>query len=147
MREVVLNQKYQISRSAELESLKDFREYTKLVCKSHQHIQDHIVYDLMLAVDEACTNIITHGYAGKKTGTIILTLLPEEDRIVILITDFGHAFEPSQAPVPDVNAGLSERPIGGFGLYLINKTMDFVDYQSNTYGNRLKLIKDLNSHQ
>jgi serine/threonine-protein kinase RsbW len=99
------------------------------------------VFDLKLAVDEACTNIIEHGYKGMDPGSIILALRVEPDRVLVQITDFGHIFEPTDAPKPDVEAALEDRPLGGLGLFLIYQTMDNIDYQSSEDGNTLTFTK------
>lgn len=62
-------------------------------------------------------------------------------RMVIRITDFGHPFVPSKERKPDLEAPLEDRPIGGFGLYFIYKTMDTVSYETAENGNCLKLEK------
>ena len=134
---------HQIARAAERESLADFRDLIESACKKYPAIDDAIRYDLKLAVDEACANIITHGYAGMNPGTIILTLEMEARRVVMTITDFGHAFEPSDVPAPDLTAGMEDRPTGGFGLFLIYQTMDDVRYETDEDGNRLTLVKRL----
>lgn len=77
-------------------------------------------------------------------GSIILSFRIEPDRIMVQITDFGHVFEPADAPKPDVEAALADRPLGGLGLFLIYQTMDNIEYESSEDGNTLtftKLIK------
>ncbi len=138
-----MRNRHQITRSAELESLSIFREFIEKACQQHQRIDDQICYDLKLAVDEACTNIITHGYAGMNPGSIILGLEMEPNKVVVTITDFGHPFEPSEASAPDVEAGLEDLPMGGFGLFLIYQTMDEINYETTADGNRLIFIKQL----
>jgi anti-sigma regulatory factor (Ser/Thr protein kinase) len=76
-------------------------------------------------------------------GSIILSFRIEPDRILIQITDFGHIFEPAEAPKPDVEAALEDRPLGGLGLYLIYQTMDNIDYESSEDGNTLTFTKIL----
>jgi serine/threonine-protein kinase RsbW len=104
-------------------------------------VPDETVFDLKLAVDEACTNVIEHGHQGMDPGSIILSFRIEPDRILVSITDFGHIFEPGEAPRPDVEAALDDRPLGGLGLYLIYQTMDNIDYQSSEEGNTLTFTK------
>ena len=96
----------QIVCAAELESLPVFRKFVDNVCK--QKLDDSTCYDLKLGVDEACTNIITHGYAGMNPGSIMLKVKLDEDKIIIKITDFGHPFEPYQPEKPDVVDGLEK---------------------------------------
>jgi serine/threonine-protein kinase RsbW len=138
---------HQITRAAELQSLPMFRDFIKDACKGRAGIDDQTCYDLELAVDEACTNIITHGYAGMNPGSIILALELGRSQVVVNLTDFGHPFEPSRAPMPDVEAGLEDRPIGGFGLFFIYQTMDEIHYQITEDGNCLTFIKQLSSSE
>lgn len=124
-------------------SLPVFREFIEQACRHDKKIHDAACYDLKLAVDEAITNIITHGYEGLEPGLIILNLERESDRIIVSITDFGHPFEPGEVERPDIEAGLEDRPKGGFGLFFIHQTMDEINYEITEDGNRLTFIKQL----
>ena len=135
-----MSHRFQMTRAAELESLSGFRQFISDCC-SRRQVPDETVFDLKLAVDEACTNIIEHGYKGMDPGSIILSFRIEPDRILVSITDFGHIFEPAETPKPDVEAALEDRPLGGLGLYLIYQTMDNIDYQSSEDGNTLTFTK------
>jgi anti-sigma regulatory factor (Ser/Thr protein kinase) len=57
--------------------------------------------------------------------------------------DHGESFDPSEVPLPNLKADLSERKIGGLGLYLMRKLMDEVHYDADSKNNRntLTLIK------
>lgn len=135
--------KSQITLAAQLESLAIFRDFIDSVCKGMPGLDESAVHDLKLAVDEACTNIITHGYAGMNPGSIILACQVDGEQAQLSITDFGRPFEPRQMPAPDVNAVLEERPLGGFGLYFIYNVIDAVDYETSEDGNILHLTKFL----
>jgi len=137
-----MSQRFQITCAAELESLQIFRDFITECC-ARNDISHDTVLDLKLAVDEACTNIITHGYKGMDPGSIILSFRIEPDRILVQITDFGHRFEPVAGPKPDVEAALDDRELGGLGLYLIYQTMDNIDYVSSEEGNTLTFTKYL----
>jgi len=137
-----MSQRFQITRAAELESLGTFRVFITECCARYG-VSDDTVLDLKLAVDEACTNIITHGYKGMDPGSIILSFRIEPDRIQVQITDFGHVFEPVETPKPDVEAALGDQELGGLGLYLIYQTMDNIDYASFEDGNTLTFTKYL----
>lgn len=131
---------YRTTRAAELDSLAQFRDFVDEVCQAHGIGEDD-AYDLKLAVDEACTNVVQHGYADMNPGSIMLDMLVREDEVEVRLTDFGHPFEPSSAPKPDISLPLDERQPGGFGLFFIYETMDDVDYVSNEEGNTLILRK------
>ncbi len=61
----------------------------------------------------------------------------------MLLTDFGHPFEPVETEAPDVDALLNDRPTTGFGLYFIYQTMNDVSYFTDERGNHLVLTKNL----
>jgi serine/threonine-protein kinase RsbW len=135
-----MSQRFQITRAAELESLQIFRDFITDCCAKYEIPRDTVL-DLKLAVDEACTNIITHGYKGMDPGSIILSFRIQPDRILVQITDFGHVFEPVAGPKPDVEAALEDQELGGLGLFLIYQTMDNIDYASSEDGNMLTFTK------
>jgi serine/threonine-protein kinase RsbW len=134
---------HRITRAAYLQSLSEFRAFIKEHCAGLPGMTDEILYDLQLAVDEACTNIISHGYADLDPGSIILDLEFAPDRLTVTLTDFGHSFEPSSAPIPDVDAPIEERELSGFGLFFIQESVDAMDYQVTEDGNKMILTKYL----
>jgi serine/threonine-protein kinase RsbW len=135
-----MSNRFQITRAAELESLEIFRNFITECCAKYD-IPGEVVLEIKLAVDEACANIIEHGYKGMDPGSIILAFWIEPDRILVQITDFGQIFEPVEGEKPDVEAALENEQIGGIGLYLIYQSMDNVDYQVSVEGNTLTFTK------
>lgn len=132
-----------LTRAAYLESLRDFRAFLRDHCAGLPGIDDEALYDLQLAVDEACTNIITHGYAGMNPGSIILEIESVPGMINISLTDFGRSFEPENAAIPDVHAPIEQREEGGFGLFFIRQSVDRMDYRVTEDGNTMTFIKYL----
>jgi len=95
--------------------------------------------DLRLAVDEAVTNIITHGYGGP--GDIELKLENDGVDLIIVLRDQAPSFDPAHAPAANLEPpGERDNP-GGFGVYLMNSVMDEIRYQSSDTGNELTMIK------
>ena len=137
-----MGDRLQITLAAELESLSIFRSFIDDACTEAQ-IEDENCFDIKLAVDEACTNIIQHGYFGMAPGSIILSLQYGTRQFVVRLSDFGHAFEPSEPPVPDTKAAFERGEIGGYGLFFIYRSMDSVSYDSTAGCNTLTLIKQL----
>lgn len=128
------------SCKAEAASLSHLRSFIEQCCAGLD-LETGVLYDLQLAVDEAASNIIRHGYKNRTPGLIELTLRILDDRIEIQVTDYGHPFNPEQAPQPDINAPLDERQPGGLGIFLIYTLMDQVSYQSHQGANTLSLTK------
>lgn len=143
MRNTISTRTYCLTKAAQIETLPAFRQMIQAACADHPEIDEQICYDLQLAVDEACSNIIEHGYAGMNPGSIQLEFRLSPERAAITITDFGHPFEPVDTPMPELEAALENPEISGFGLFFIYEWMDEVDYQSNEAGNHLILIKNL----
>jgi anti-sigma regulatory factor (Ser/Thr protein kinase) len=134
----------QITLAAELPSLPKFRALIDDACRAAA-VDDASCYDIKLAVEEACTKIIKHGYAGLEPGSIVLSLQYGNRQLVVRLTDFGHPFEPSEPPAPDAEEALETGHIDGFGLYFIYRSVDQVSYDSSAGSNTLTLIKRLHA--
>jgi anti-sigma regulatory factor (Ser/Thr protein kinase) len=137
----------QTTRAAELEALTAFRDLIDTACGEHPAVDQQACYDLKLAVEEACTNVITHGYAGMNPGSIMLALEFDREQVLVTLTDFGHPFEPCEPAPPDLEASLEDGLSHGFGLYFIYQTMDHIEYETAEDGNHLTFVKRLPSHR
>jgi anti-sigma regulatory factor (Ser/Thr protein kinase) len=136
-----MDEPLEIRREARLENLRSLREFAVNACLSCGGDQDTCDV-LELAVDEACTNVVLHGYADREPGPIVLTFRCEGGDAVVIIADHGQPFSPADAPSPDLESDWQERRIGGLGVYLIREMMDEVTYTSDPQaGNRLTLRK------
>jgi sigma-B regulation protein RsbU (phosphoserine phosphatase) len=94
---------------------------------------------LVLAVDEACTNIIRHAYGGEGAGGIGLRVSRADDVLTFELTDDAPCVDPGRMrPKP-----LGECRAGGLGIALIDTVMDswHVEPASERCGNRLVLRK------
>lgn len=100
------------------------------------------VYELELAVDEALTNVVEHACAGREDAHVELSVSHADDQFTILITHDGASFDPSSQPDVDLKAYITERRVGGLGLFLIKKLMDEVEYSTGDDGlRRIRLMK------
>lgn len=75
-------------------------------------------------MSEIFNNIAIHGYGGEGTGDVTLEMTIRGDRLVIVISDQGSAFDPSQVPLPELDA----LPEGGMGIHIARACMDELDY-------------------
>lgn len=99
------------------------------------------IYDLQLAVDEACTNVVRHAYGGEG-GPVELKIEATGEGVRVTVRDWGQPFDPENIPEPDVTAPLDQRPLGGLGLFLMRQTMDQVEFDFDPErGNRLTMVK------
>jgi serine/threonine-protein kinase RsbW len=99
------------------------------------------ILDTQLAVEEAITNVIVHGYQGPG-GKIDISCQSRDNRVEVRIIDASPRFDPRSIPEPDINAGVEERQIGGLGIYLIRQVMDAISYQYENGRNVLTLQKN-----
>ncbi len=126
---------------ANFQSLDEIREFVGEAA-SQVGFSEKEIYSIQLAADEASTNIIEHAYVGREGGQIEVDCYVSEDELRIILRDRGRSFDPSSVPEPNVKADLSERKIGGLGMYLMRKLMDEVYYESSPeMGNALTMVK------
>jgi anti-sigma regulatory factor (Ser/Thr protein kinase) len=125
---------------ARFDILDDIREFVGQIARAGGFTERE-VYSLQLAADEAATNIIEHAYAGVQEGRIGVDCEFRNDTFVVVMRDTGRAFDPASVRPPNIKGDLSQRKIGGLGLYLMRKLMDQVSYESSGGGNTLTMIK------
>lgn len=125
---------------ARFEFLDEIREMVAEVARAGG-FSEKTIYSLQLAADEAASNIIEHAYEGESDASLFVTCNMKGDEIVISMRDTGKSFNPKSVKEPDLKADLSERQIGGLGVYLMRKLMDTVSYESSRAGNLLTMTK------
>lgn len=114
------------SRTENLSQIRDFVNSSA----SDVNIPADIVENIILAVDEACTNIIKHAYKYSPDGEILIKIKPSSSKFVVSIIDNGISFEPETIPEPDLQKYYRQRRVGGLGVYLMKTLMDDVKYIS-----------------
>lgn len=97
---------------------------------------------ILIAVDEAVTNIIEHGYEDPADGEIEIVCEVEPETFTISIIDQGESFDPRSMTDIDIQRHVAQGKAGGLGIFLIRKIMDVVDYHHETgKHNRLTMVK------
>ena len=97
---------------------------------------------IVLASDEACTNIIKHAYKYSTSGKINVNASYNNKKFRISITDEGTHFNSKSIKEPNLKKYYEEKRIGGLGMFLMKKLMDEVIYsQSDAKKNKVTLIK------
>lgn len=127
------------------ENLSDIRNFIHSAAKSIGFV-DEAIDNIILAVDEACTNIIKHAYKFYPDGKIIIRLNYSNKKLTVEIIDYGSSFAPDTIPDPDLQQYFNQKRVGGLGMYLMKSLMDDVKYSSvpGKY-NSVSLSKKLNS--
>jgi serine/threonine-protein kinase RsbW len=96
-------------------------------------------HDILLAVQEACMNIVEHAYEDDADGRFSLALTASDEGFVAEFVDTGRAFDPTAVPDPDLDNG----QVHGYGLFLMKSLLDNVTYTSEDGENRWRLVKRL----
>jgi len=97
---------------------------------------------MRIAVYEACLNVIEHAYHSKPDNWIDVWIEYNEKMFKITIQDYGVGFHGFGNQKFDVMSAMDERQTGGFGLYIIKRSVDLVEYRPDeTHGNRLTMVK------
>ncbi len=95
--------------------------------------------DLVLAVDEACQNVIRHAYKNNPNGRITVSTRRQGDDLVVLIRDYADPIDVSAVRPRDLE---DVRP-GGLGTHLMRELLDGIEFLPTPPdgGNLLKLVK------
>lgn len=97
---------------------------------------------ILLAIEEACTNVIRHAYLyGPGTIRIKIKIFPS--KVVFSIFDKGRRFDFNRDDSLNLDRYVKTGRKGGLGLYLIRKIMDSVDYLSRDGENELRMVKNI----
>ena len=108
-------------------------------CASHGGFNQTRVKEIELATEEALVNIIKYAYQDKD-GDIEVTCSLDKEGFTITIVDSGIPFNVLSVGDPDISADVSERNIGGLGIFLMKKLMDDIQYRRAGGKNILTLI-------
>nr|NIV15518.1 hypothetical protein [Fodinibius sp.] len=120
--------------------LRDVREFIEHVGKKHKYA-DKVINSFKLVVDEACTNIIRHGYMDIKDGKITVRAIIRRMSLTMVIIDQGKSFDPRQVKNPDLGKYVEIGKKGGLGIFMMRKLMDDIQYNLTNRGNELRLTK------
>ncbi|MEO5337515.1 MAG: SpoIIE family protein phosphatase [Magnetospirillum sp. WYHS-4] len=100
---------------------------------------DETVLDVVLAVDEACQNVIRHAYKNSGEGLVALEIHRTADEMTILLRDYAEPVDVSKIKPRDLD---DIRP-GGLGTHFIREVMDSVEFLPTPPdgGNLLRMVK------
>lgn len=128
-----------LSITSHPENLKGIRKVMKdIVSKTGLSKEDSGC--IILAVDEACSNIIKHGYKNDYNQKIDMIVTLETNLLTISIIDNGISFDKNSIETRDID----EIKPGGLGIYIITQVMDQVEYIRTPEGfNKIKMVKKL----
>jgi len=119
--------------------LKIIRSAVSSICEVSGLCEEDL-NNVILAVDEACSNIIKHAYGGPTSQPIHVKINVCKSKFEIFLRDFGKKADIKNIKPRQLN---DVRP-GGLGVHFIKTTMDEVVYDNSLeVGNQLKLVKNI----
>lgn len=128
------------STDASLENLHEARAFINRTGEE-LGVDQAALADLCLAVDEAVTNVVLHGYAGKG-GPVEIEMESSGADVRVVIRDRARVFNADDVAAPQLETELSERPFGGMGVFLIDRMTDEHEFRARPGGgNELVLVK------
>ncbi len=135
----------QLTVKSRTENLSEIRDFIRSAAADIGISSDR-TENIVLAVDEACTNIIKHAYKFYPDGEILIKLRCAGSKFTIELIDYGSSFDPENVPVPDIKRFYEQHKVGGLGIYLMKTLMDDVKYRSvpGKY-NQVRLSINLNA--
>ena len=99
-------------------------------------------FQINLVLEELGLNIINHGHDDPEGREVEFEIVSEAESVTIEIADDGRPFDPmTEAPAPDTESDLEDRPVGGLGVHLVRTMMDEARYRREGEKNRLTLVK------
>ncbi len=135
-------------------SIKEYTLYTRASTDELERIRDFVmeharrfgfqetdVNDIVLAVDEACTNIIKHSCKENSNKKIYLCIELRNNEMLVSITDYGNSFDPENYSMPSIQEQLEHKKRSGYGILLIRKLMDNVEYRNRKSRNEIRMTK------
>jgi anti-sigma regulatory factor (Ser/Thr protein kinase) len=113
--------------AASFENLAQICEFVTTVSRE-AGFSEADVYDVELATNEACTNIIEHGYTEISDGKIECLVEVDAKGVTVVLRDWGTPFDASDVPDKDFDVPLQDLGPRGAGLRLMRGTMDDVEF-------------------
>ena len=96
-----------------------------------------VFHQIAIAFDEIYSNVVKYSSAVQ----LELKLGILGDMIYLVFIDDGIPYNPLESANPEIHVPKSERKIGGLGIFVVKRTMDYVDYQYQNEKNRFTIGK------
>jgi anti-sigma regulatory factor (Ser/Thr protein kinase) len=134
-----------IALPAQLSYLQKFIDFVAS-CSQKQGFVQKKIHEIELAAEEALVNIFNYAYEDSTGDVEIICMIDDEGKFLLEIIDSGIPFNVLSVKDPDISADISERRIGGLGVFLMKELMDAVHYRREGNKNILTLIVQKNTN-
>lgn len=106
-------------------------------------VDQEIAFKVELVLEELVVNVISYAYPGGDGDLEICCDMEDRAGLRISIRDWGEPFNPLERESPDISQDISERQVGGLGVFLVRQMVDRIDYVPVEGGNMLVVRFDL----
>lgn len=132
--------KFELEFVADPKKLRSVRERVQEACEL-MGCDKKTVSDVVIAINEACMNIIQHAYKEHAAGDIKLGIDMQGEKLCVEILDYADPVDKEQIKP----RRLDDVKPGGLGTHFIQEIMDSIDYEhlENERGNRLVMSKKI----
>ena len=110
--------------TAELEKIREFVGAQALLFG----FEEIDAFQIALAVDEACSNLIRHSYHNDNNRQFVVKIEQNNGELIIQVMDNGDSFNPMSVPEPDMEEYFKKFKRGGLGVQIMRKVMDKIEY-------------------
>lgn len=107
----------------------------------HLGISSDKIGDARILVTEAIINGLEH--SGRKYPTVRVEFTMTREKLNIFVRDYGKGFEPANIDDPDIANKIGSKDKRGWGLKLMRSMSDDFIIESNQYGTKITIIKNL----
>lgn len=122
----------------DLAALAPAAERVRLFLNGHG-VDNNAIYAIEMVIEEIATNAIKYSFISAEKGTITIEASATPSQVDLIMEDSGDAFDPTEAPDPDVNRALEDMPIGGLGIHLVRELTDGFEYQRLNDRNHIRV--------
>ena len=122
----------------DIDQIPEMREWV-IALLEESEVADVTIEDIEVALSEALANIFNHAYKDEVVKPVRIKLMVDNEKTIISLRDFGRKFDLSKYVPPDLNKAST----GGYGVYIIRKLMDGVQYFPQEIGTELLMWKSL----
>ena len=97
-----------------------------------------------LVVEELFVNIASYAYGdGQGKATVRGRVQVSPPMVELVFIDEGTPYNPLEREDPDTSLPVEERGVGGLGIFLVKKNVDYIAYEHRDGKNILTIRKNL----